>query len=427
MLTMEQIMKYHSKIEVPISLKKVGIELELFCINALNNKIVPYQAIGNVISMQNLLGYLMAYEGYSLSDFTKTLELKKDQTKITLEPGAQFEFCSAPHERLTDLLTELQNYNLTLQKLADEFNVDWLDVSYFPLGKPSDIPLIPNPRYETMYRYFQRTGELGRDIMCYTGSLQITFDYDSLLDLEEKVTRSLLLKPIFLFITANSRLREGRDTGLRSFRTVTYRHTDPSRMGTPGSEEIWGLGKWTLSSYINKVLKAPIMFSLREKHAYQETENKTFESLMNDLTLIDYLFHSSTIWTDIRIRQYFEIRYLDNPGVTLIPGVIVLLYELLHDEVLWSSFKKEIPYRFEEVPAVVDLLNTISVTSNSYWENKLIKPLIELINYLQESLEPSVSIHLNPVKDKIINYKKYDNLPNLNNDKDILFYFKRKK
>ncbi|GCE09783.1 glutamate-cysteine ligase family protein [Dictyobacter aurantiacus] len=425
MLTIEQIMRYHSKIDVPISPKKVGIELELFCINGQNNTIVPYQVIEDGISVQNLIGYLMAYKGFSISDFTKTFELKKGQTKITLEPGAQFEFCSAPHEYLTDLLRDLHIYNLTLQELADEFKVYWLDVSYFPVGKPSDVSLIPNPRYETMHNYFQRTGKLGRDIMCYTGSLQITFDYDSLQDLEEKVNRALLLKPIFLFLTANSRLREGKDTGLRSFRTITYRNTDSSRMGTPGSEEIWNSGRWTLLSYIQKVLKAPVMFSLREKYTYQETDNKAFDSFMEDSSLSDYLFHNSTIWTDIRVRQYFEIRYLDNPGIKLIPGIIILLYTLIYNPTLWSSFLKEIPYSFNEVPQVVDLLNTASEVSDDYWKNKLMEPFMTLTEHIQRNIEPSLSLSLDPIKDKIVNYKSSDDLLNLGNDKDILYYFKR--
>ncbi len=423
MLTREAIKVYHSKLDMVRDIPRIGIELELFCIDNTTLKTVPYQAADGHLSMQTLFEYLKVHEGYVEAGPAKTFMLKKDGSKLSLEPGAQLEFCSTPYADPEALLYEFWAYCAVLKRLSSRFNISWLDISYFPVGDSADVALLPSARCEIIDRYWQHTGKLGRDLMRYTTSLHLSFDYDTPLDLAKKVERALFLKPIFLFLSASSRIRQGKDTGYRSFRTMIYKDTDMPRTGTPGSESLWSSGQWRLNDYIEKVLKAPAIFAMGTS-TYTEAAHKPFEEYLNDADFDDYLSHLATIYTDIRVRQYLEVRYLDNPGIRLLPGIILLFYSLFYDDAVWNDFEGRMPYTFQEVPRITELLNTASDASNSYWERELLTPMTEFLSALQARIPSAWSEHLEVVSERIVNYKKHDVLPDTMSEKDIIAYFK---
>lgn len=425
MLTRGTIKEYHAKTGVVRNTHKIGIELELFCIDNHTFKPLPYQTTDGHLSVQTLFDYLKTHEGYEEIGTSKTFELKKGGSKISLEPGAQIEFCSTPHHNLGELLQELWTYFDVLRKLSDKFNVSWLDVSYFPVGSPADVPLLPSARCEIIDRYWQHTGRLGRDLMRYTTSLHVSFDYDNLPDLARKVERALFLKPILLFMTASSRIRRGADTGLRSFRTRIYQDTDLPRTGTPGPESFWCSGQWSLDGYIEKVLRAPAIFAVGTGiGTYRESSHEPFEAYLNDANFDDYLSHLATMYTDIRVRQYLEVRYLDNPGIRLLPGIVILLHTLLHDDAAWNDLKGRIPYVFHEVPNLVVLLNAVTEASDSYWECQLRQPVKDFLLTLQRHIEPALAEFLEDVLERVVDYKSRDILPDMRSDESIIAHFK---
>lgn len=423
MLTQETIKAYHSRLDMMQDTPRLGIELELFCIDNTTLRPVPYQAPAGDLSIQTLFEYLKAHEGYVESGVSKTFGLKKDGSKLALEPGAQIEFCSTPHDDPEALLQEFWACCAVLKRLSSRFNISWLDISCFPVGNSADVALLPSARCEIIDRYWQQTGTLGRDLMRYTTSLHLSFDYDDPLDLAKKVERVLFLKPIFLFLSASSRVRQGKDTGYRSFRTMIYQDTDQPRTGTPGPESLWSSGHWTLDGYIEKVLAAPAIFSVGTG-AYTEASHQPFGTYLNNADFSDYLSHLATIYTDIRVRQYLEVRYLDNPGIRLLPGIIMLFYSLVYDDAVWSDFKGRIPYTFQEVPHITELLNCVSDASNNYWERQLLKPMADFISVLQDRVSSIWSEHLGAVVERVVNYKKRDVLPDMRSDGDIISHFK---
>lgn len=423
MLTKEMIRAYHSLGDIGPATHRIGIELELFCLDNSTLRPLPYQAAHGGLSVQTLFDYLKNYEGYKEVGTSKTFELQKGASKISLEPGAQIEFSSPPYDDISTLLKVLWLHLNILQKLSRKFHVSWLDVSYFPIGSPDDVSLLPSTRCEIIDRYWQHTGTLGRDLMRYTTSVHVSFDYATLSDLTQKVERVMFLKPIFLFITAHSRIRHGADTGLRSFRNIIYKHTDSMRTGTPGPESFWQSGHWTLDGYIDKVLQAPALFDVGTS-PYQESFHQPFETYLDHATFKDYLSHLATIYTDVRVRNYLEVRYLDNPGIRLLPGVLILLYTLLYNDDAWYTFKNRIPYSFHEVPDVVDLLNTVSPQSDRYWEYQLLKPMKELLVDIGSSIESGLAVYLEDVLERVVNYKRVDVLPDMKSDESIIAHFK---
>lgn len=425
MLTRNAIEAYHARTGLAQETHKIGIELELFCIDNRTLQRIPFQASDGRVSVQTLFDYLKTHEGYEEVGISKTFELKKGRSKISLEPGAQIELCSTPYETPEALLQELWDYFAVLKRLSQEFDVSWLDVSYFPVGDPADIALLPSTRCEIIDRYWRQTGTLGIDLMRYTTSLHVAFDYDDVTDLARKVEQALFLKPILLFLTASSRIRHGADTGVRSFRTNIYKDTDAPRTGSPGPEALWNSGEWTLDGYIEKILKAPAIFSVGTPGVYQESSHKPFEAYLHEASFSDYLSHLATIYTDIRVRQYLEVRYLDNPGIRLLPGMIILLYALFYNDAAWQDFQRVIPYAFHEIPAVVDLLNSVSAEADAYWETRLLEPLKGFLLSLQKRTEPGLAEHLDDLLERVVHYQRRDTLPDMSSEASILAHFKK--
>jgi glutamate--cysteine ligase len=424
MLTRNTIKAFHARTGLPPATRKIGIELELFCLDTTTLRTLPYQAEDGRVSVQTLFDHLAASEGYEVVGNSKTFELKKGRSKISLEPGAQIEFCSTPAETPEALLKELSDYFAVLKRLSQTFHVSWLDLSYFPVGNAADVPLLPSARCEIIDRYWRHTGTLGLDLMRYTTSLHVSFDYDSVADLAARVERALFLKPILFFLAASSRIRQGADTGVRSFRVNIYKDTDAPRTGTPGPESLWQTGRWTLDGYVEKILQAPAIFSVGTPGVYQESAHAPFEAYLDQASFGDYLSHLATIYTDVRARQYLEVRYLDNPGLRLLPGMIIFLYSLFYDDAAWDELRRSLPYAFHEVPAVVDLLNAVSEAADAYWESRLLPPVREYLLALRERTEPGLAEYLDAVLERATNYRRRDILPDLSSEAGILAHFK---
>lgn len=423
MLTRNTLEAYHARAGLPPAARKIGIELELFCLDNTTLRTLPYQADDGRLSVQTLFDYLAAHEDYEVVGHSKTFELKKGRSKISLEPGAQIEFCSTPAETPEALLKELAGYFAVLRRLSQRFHVSWLDLSYFPVGNAADVPLLPSARCEIIDRYWRHTGKLGLDLMRYTTSLHVSFDYDSASDLAARVERALFLKPILFFLAASSRIRQAADTGVRSFRVSIYKDTDAPRTGTPGPESLWQTGRWTLDGYIEKILQAPAIFSVATPGVYQESQHAPFEAYLDRASFSDYLSHLATIYTDVRVRQYLEVRYLDNPGLRLLPGMIILLYALFYDDAAWDEFRRSIPYAFHEVPALVERLNAVSEDANAYWESRLLTPVKEYLLALRERTEPGLAEYLDAVLDRVTGFRGRDTLPDLSSEAGILAHF----
>jgi glutamate--cysteine ligase len=420
MLTRNAVEAYHARAGLPPATRKIGIELELFCLDRTTLRMLPYQADAGRVSVQTLFDYLTTFEGYEVVGQAKTFELQKGRSKISLEPGAQIEFCSTPALTPAALLKELSGYFAVLRRLSQHFNVSWLDLSYFPVGRAADVPLLPSPRCALIDRYWQQTGTFGLDLMRYTTSLHVAFDYDSLTDLTARVQRALLLKPVLFFLAASSRIRQARDTGMRSFRVHIYKDTDAPRTGAPGPASLWQSGQWTLEGYIHKILQAPTIFAVATPGEYRESAHAPFDSYLAQASFDDYLSHLATIYTDVRIRQYLEVRYLDNPGLRMLPGMIILLYSLFYDDAAWEELRRSLPYSFHEVPALVDTLNAVSPTADAYWQSHLQTPVTRYLQALRERTEPGLAEYLDVVLQRAGAASCRNALPDMSSEASIL-------
>ena len=211
-----------------------------------------------------------------------------------------------------------------------------------------------------------------------------------------------------LLLSSNSRIYEDKDSGFHSFREEVWGDTDPKRCGDPGSN-FWTEGKWTIDSYINKVLDAPVIFDVTNKQ-YKYAPAQPFRDLTTNLDLDAYIFHNSTMFTDIRIKDYIELRYLDNPTILLVPGMILLIENILSHDEIWKMFAKGLPYEFEEVPAMTQKLNSVNEESLELWNQKIKPTLIKVLNIVKLKYPDEFHYFFNVMLEKVNNVGRPTNL-----------------
>lgn len=118
-------------------------------------------------------------------------------------------------------------------------------------------------------------------------------------------------------------------------------------------------------------MKVPMMF-LRRKVWYEPPLNFTFDQFLNKgfrsyrPTLEDFILHESTIYTDIRIKKYIEIRCCDAVPPILVTSVPALVKGLIYH------------------PAGLDAINQIT----KKWDYRLVQQLRYQVpkNALQEKV-----------------------------------------
>lgn len=344
--------------------QKIGAEIEFFLINKNTQRRLFIERDRQLF--QDFFNFLVDNEGFEKSKDPKTIRFcKEDFGTISFEPGSQIEFASNPFNSSESLTESIQAFFLLFYCFKKQSNYTELDLfrnGYYTGGLPiEDIPILQNKRYSIMNAYFKQFGDFADNMMKCTCALQIHFDFSSPTDLVDKVNRMLLAKPILLYLSSNSTCKKEK---CYSFRDTIWEGGDPTRTGTPAGEEIYEQGTWSLESYIEKIVGSPRIFE----------PNPDYDDLKN----LDY--HISTIFTDIRVRNTIELRYLDCPEEDLLFPLIHFTYGLIYNNSLWEKFESILPYSFSEIPEICKEINHGTERASVLWKDVIAAPLIKLLN-----------------------------------------------
>ena len=149
-----------------------------------------------------------------------------------------------------------------------------------------------------------KNGSLSLNMMYQTAGTQINLDYESENDFKKKFKLISYLTPLSVALFANSPIAEGKKTGFLSYRSKVWQNT--SRGGLP---KIF-LEDMDFEKYADFALNYPLLFIYRD-NKYLEANGKSFKNLLRELNMKDFELHLSTIFTELRLKKYIEIRSLD--------------------------------------------------------------------------------------------------------------------
>jgi glutamate--cysteine ligase len=182
-----------------------------------------------------------------------------------------------------------------------------------------------------------KVGKLGLDMMYRTCTVQTNIDYSSEADMVKKLRVSLALQPVATAMFANSPFTEGKPNGFLSFRSEIWRDTDPDRSGMlPWAFEP-GMG---FERYVDYALSVPMYFVKRGER-YIDVAGQSFRDLMagrleglpgEHATISDWANHVSTIFPEVRLKRYLEMRGADGGPWRRLPALPAYWVGILYDD-----------------------------------------------------------------------------------------------
>src|SRR6202521_127702 len=256
---------------------------------------------------------------------------------ITLEPGGQFELSGAAVETLHETSTELVAHLAQVQQVAQPLGIAFLGMGMTPKWSRAEMPVMPKGRYRIMTAYMPKVGGHGLDMMYRTCTVQANLDFCSEADMVKKLRVGLALQPVATALFANSPFTEGKPNGFLSFRGEIWRDTDPDRTGMLPFAFEDGMG---FERYVDYALDVPMYF-IKRGDTYIDVAGSSFRDLFagrhaaapgEQATVSDWANHLSTLFPEVRLKRYLEMRGADAGPWARICALPALWVGLLYDQ-----------------------------------------------------------------------------------------------
>ncbi|MCG7506777.1 glutamate--cysteine ligase [Mesorhizobium retamae] len=358
---MDELVDYLAKGNKPRSEWRIGTEHEKFPFYVDGHAPVPYggdRGIRSILEgMQNKLGWdPILDEGRIIGLVEPT-----GQGAISLEPGGQFELSGAPLESIHQTCREGNAHLAQLREIAEPLGIRFLGLGGSPKWTLAETPKMPKSRYEIMTRYMPKVGTKGLDMMYRTCTIQVNLDFESEADMRRKMQVSLKLQPLATALFANSPFTEGRPNGLQSWRGDIWRDTDNQRSGLL---DFCFSPQFGFADYVEWALDVPMYFVIRDGR-YHDMTHITFRQFMDGAarnqvpdglpTMGDWANHLSTLFPDVRLKRFLEMRGADGGPWRRICALPAFWVGLLYDAAALDAAEALTrDWSFEEVRAMRD-------------------------------------------------------------------------
>lgn len=321
----------------PASSWRIGTEHEKFGFYKADCSPVPYEGPRGIerllLTMQERLGWQRIEDRGLIIGLVDPV----GGGAISLEPGGQFELSGAPLETLHDTRIELDAHLAAVRAAADPLGIGFLGLGTSPVWSLAETPVMPKSRYEIMTRYMPKVGTRGLDMMFRTATVQVNLDFSSEADMVRKMRVSLALQPLATALFANSPFLDNRANGLLSNRAEIWRDTDNARAGLLPFVFEKGFG---FEAYVDWALDVPMYFVKRGER-YHDVAGQSFRDLLKgslpglpgeQATLSDWNNHLTTVFPDVRLKSFIEMRGADAGRVPALMALPALWVGLLYDE-----------------------------------------------------------------------------------------------
>ena len=312
----------------------IGTEHEKIGFDLASLKPLPYAGETSIYAMLEGLkkfGWQGVVEGGYL------IALKRDGASVSLEPGGQFELSGAPLQTIHQTCGEVNQHLREVKEIADKIGAGFLSLGFRPDTKLEDVPVMPKGRYNIMRAYMPKVGTHGLEMMLRTCTVQVNLDFASETDMVKKMRVSLALQPIATALFANSPFTDGRPSGYTSYRSRIWLDTDADRTGMLPFVFEDGFG---FERYVDYALDVPMYF-VHRGNDYLDASGKNFRDFLDgklDIlpgekpTIADFEDHLSTIFPEVRLKQFLEMRGADTGPWNQLCALPAFWVGLLYDQ-----------------------------------------------------------------------------------------------
>jgi len=355
----DDLVRYLAKGAKPASAWRIGTEHEKFVYCPKTLKPLGYDGapgIRQLLEGMTRFGWKPVMEGQNIIGHSI------DSASLSLEPGGQFELSGAPLKTVHETCAEVNTHLQQVREVAGEIGAGVLGLGFAPSWRLDEVAVMPKGRYQIMRRYMPKVGGYGLDMMFRTCTVQVNLDFSDEADMVKKFRVGLALQPVSTALLANSPFREGRPSGFLSYRAQVWSDVDNARAGMLPFVFESGMG---FERYVDYALDVPMYFVYRDGH-YHDVTGRSFRDFLArrivevehiEPSMSDWADHLTTIFPEVRLKQYLEMRGADAGQWRRICGMPALWVGLLYDKVAldaaWDMVKD---WSAEERQALRDMV-----------------------------------------------------------------------
>ncbi len=329
----EDLLAVFAKGEKPPAEWRIGTEHEKFVYRRADHRAPSFDEPGGI---RDLLTAMTRFGWRPVEERGRIIALVGPDGAVSLEPAGQLELSGAPREHLHETCAEAGRHLAQVKAIGDELEIGFLGLGMWPDKTRADLPVMPKGRYRIMLDYMPKVGSLGLDMMLRTCTIQTNLDYESEADMVRKFRVGLALQPLATALFANSPFTEGRPNGFLSFRSHIWSDTDPDRTGMLPFVFEDGFG---YERYLDYALDVPMYFVFRDGK-YIDAAGQSFRDFLDgrlpalpgEKPLVsDFIDHLSTIFPEVRLKSFLEMRGADGGPWSRICALPALWVGLLYD------------------------------------------------------------------------------------------------
>jgi len=301
--------------------------------------------------------------------------------------------------------------------VAEELDVTFLGLGIQPVSPLDEIEWVPKRRYRIMGPYMGKVGTMGQRMMKQTATVQANIDYSDEKDAMAKFRTGMGIAPLITAIFANSPISEGVLNGYKSFRAHIWTLTDRNRCGLL---PFAFFPEVTFGHFVEYALDVPMYFIMRDGHYidftgvpfrhYLTHGHKGYQALQEDWEL-----HLTTLFPEVRIKPYMEIRSADSQSPELMPALSALIKGIFYEsdclDAAWDLVK---PWTWDERMSLFHDSHSQALGARIR-RYSLLDLSIELFRIAWEGLKRQRSlnsqgedetIYLKPLQDLLVNLGK---------------------
>ncbi len=318
---------------------RIGTEHEKFVFNTADRTPVPYDGPTGINALMRAMITCCGWQ--PIEEDGNIIALRKPSGvaggTISLEPGGQFELSGAPLETVHATCAETGTHLREVLSVGEPLGIGFLGLGFSPKWTIAETPLMPKPRYGIMMDYMPKVGSRGLDMMFRTTTIQVNLDFSDEADMVKKLRVGLALQPIATALFASSPFTEGKPNGFKSMRSEVWRDTDPDRTGILPFAFEDGMG---FERYVDYALKVPMYFVYRNGQ-YIDASGSCFGDFLEGKlvqlpgekpTLDDWSDHLTTLFPEVRLKRFLEMRGADGGRWDRICALPALWVGLLYDQ-----------------------------------------------------------------------------------------------
>jgi len=323
-----------AKGEKPKESWSIGTEHEKFVFRCADHRAPSYDEPGGI---RDLLAEMTQFGWEPVVENGNVIALTGPDGAISLEPAGQLELSGAQREHLHQTCAEAGRHLAQAKAVGEKLGLCFLGLGMWPDKTRAELPVMPKGRYAIMLNYMPKVGSLGLDMMLRTCTIQVNLDYASEADMAKKFQVGLALQPLATALFANSPFTEGRPNGMLSFRSHIWSDTDADRTGMLPFVFEDGFG---YERYLDYALDVPMYFVYRDGH-YLDVAGQSFRDFLDGRLpglpgekprISDFTDHLSTIFPEVRLKSFLEMRGADGGPWSRICALPALWVGLLYDQ-----------------------------------------------------------------------------------------------